>query len=600
MARESSVFMPADRDRTGPEPAPRFLGDDFRRALGLVVLIVAVFAAFLPALQNGFVLWDDDMNLVENLDYRGLSTAHLRWMFTTFHGGQYQPLTWLSFGLDYVLWEMNPAGYHLTSLLLHAANAVLAYRLIRVLLRRTLPDREALAAALAGALFFAIHPLRVESVAWATARRDVLSGFFYLVTLLAYVRMVDEKERGGPWWPWLGASLGCFVLSLLAKTWGVTLPLVLLAMDVYPLRRFAATSRSSRGGVLAEKAVFGLIAAGGIAVTLRMLHEFTDVKGLAEHGLVARAAQAAYGLWFYVSKTLVPLGLSPLYMIEPTLDPTRPRYVVCGLAVLAAGGALIALGRRWPWALAAVACYAIIVGPMLGFMQTGPQIAADRYTYLACLPWAFLLAAGLRRRPLLLPVAAVGLVLLGVLTWRQTRIWKDTQSLWNHALRVDPENYFAHLNLGWERQVHGDFDGAYSHYGEALRINPKFTFAYNNRGSLLQTRGQYEAAMADFAAAIEANPLYESPYLNRGTLRLARGDLDGAIADLSEAIRLVPSDGRPYNNRGLARREKNDVAGAAADFHEALARFPPGTPGRQMIEGNLADLEESAGKRAPD
>ena len=142
--------------------------------------------------------------------------------------------------------------------------------------------RSALVAAL-----FALHPLRVESVAWATARRDVLSGFFYLVTLLAYVRMVDEKERGGPWWPWLGASLGCFVLSLLAKTWGVTLPLVLLAMDVYPLRRFAATSRSSRAGVLAEKAAFGLIAAGGIAVTLRMLHEFTDVKGLAEHGLVA-------------------------------------------------------------------------------------------------------------------------------------------------------------------------------------------------------------------------------------------------------------------------------------------------------------------------
>ena len=258
------------------------------------------------------------------------------------------------------------------------------------------------------------------------------------------------------------------------------------------------------------------------------------------------------------------------------------------------------LRRRFPWALAAAAAYAIVVAPVLGLMQTGPQIAADRYTYLSCLPWAVLLAAAVCRRPRLLSAAAVALVLLGVLTWRQTRIWKDTQSLWNHALRVDPENYFAHLNLGWERQVHGDFDGAYSHYGEALRINPKFTFAYNNRGSLLQTRGQYEAAMADFAAAIEANPLYESPYLNRGTLRLARGDLDGAIADLSEAIRLVPSDGRPYNNRGLARREKNDVAGAAADFHEALARFPPGTPGRQMIEGNLADLEESAGKRAPD
>ena len=230
-------------------------------------------------------------------------------------------------------------------------------------------------------------------------------------------------------------------------------------------------------------------------------------------------------------------------------------------------------------------------------MQTGPQIAADRYTYLSCLPWAVLLAAAVCRRPRLLPGAAVALVLLGVLTWRQTRIWKDTESLWEEALRVDPDNYFAHQNLGWERQIHRDLDGAYAHYTEALRINPKFTFAYNNRGNVLQARGQYDAALADYTAAIEANPRYESAYLNRGTLRLARRDLDGAIADLDEAIRLAPDDGRAYNNRGLARQAKRDVAGALADYREALARFPPGTPGREMIEGNLAELGADAGAR---
>ena len=160
------------------------------RGLGpALVLVIVVFAAFLPTFWNGFVLWDDDMILIDNPDYRGLSPAHLSWMFTTFLGGQYQPLTWVSFGLDYLLWGMNAAGYHLTSLVLHATNGVLAYLLIRAILGWTMADSGALpAAALVGALAFAIHPLRVESVAWATARRDVLSGLFYLLTLLTYVR----------------------------------------------------------------------------------------------------------------------------------------------------------------------------------------------------------------------------------------------------------------------------------------------------------------------------------------------------------------------------------------------------------------------------
>ena len=168
-----------------------------------LVLIVAVFVAFAPTLQNGFVLWDDDMILTDNTDFRGLSVGHLRWMFTTFLGGQYQPLTWMSFAVDHALWGMSAAGYHLTSLALHVANALLVYILIRTLLARTAVGARALhAAAIAGALAFAIHPLRVESVAWATARRDVLSGLFYLLTILTYLRMAYERDRGGGWSPW--------------------------------------------------------------------------------------------------------------------------------------------------------------------------------------------------------------------------------------------------------------------------------------------------------------------------------------------------------------------------------------------------------------
>src|SRR5882724_6552752 len=188
------------------------------------VALVAV-ACFLPTLRNDFVLWDDDLNFTDNPSYRGLSWRQLRWMFTTVHGGHYQPLSWVTLGLDYTLWGMNPAGYHLTSVLLHAANAVLFYHVVLALLRRAAVSGPALVlegAASVGALFFAIHPLRVESVAWASERRDVLSGFFYLIAVLAYLRM-QNGARGR----WLAVSLGSFVLSLLSEAWGITLPVVL-------------------------------------------------------------------------------------------------------------------------------------------------------------------------------------------------------------------------------------------------------------------------------------------------------------------------------------------------------------------------------------
>src|SRR5690242_14971781 len=231
-------------------------------AAGIVTIVVA---CFLPSLGSDFVLWDDDMNFTDNPSYRGLSPAHLRWMFTTFHGGHWQPLSWMTLGLDYTLWGMNPLGYHLTNVLLHAVNALLVYRLIAALV----PGVGAGAAAV-GALLFAIHPLRVESVAWATERRDVLSGLFFLLTVLAYVRYARARDAGRPGGIAFGASVACFALSLLAKACGVTLPLVLLVLDVYPLRRFSRRA-------LLEKVPYALLAAGA-AVLAQLASNLVPAK----------------------------------------------------------------------------------------------------------------------------------------------------------------------------------------------------------------------------------------------------------------------------------------------------------------------------------
>src|SRR3989475_7114580 len=248
------------------EPVPSALPQ--RRGFWLVPALIALvtFAAFLPVLQNQFVDWDDQRNFLDNHHYRGLGWTHLRWMWTT-HLGHYIPLTWMTLGLDYVLWGMNPLGYHLTNLLLHAANAVLFYFVAFRILGLGLPDpgdrRQADLVLSAGfaALVFAIHPLRVESVAWVTERRDVLSGLFYLSAILIYLRTCERGERGRGWY-W--AAVGLFACALLSKSMVVNLPVVLLILDVYPLRRLGGSigwwSEPARRGYV-EKIPFVLLAA---------------------------------------------------------------------------------------------------------------------------------------------------------------------------------------------------------------------------------------------------------------------------------------------------------------------------------------------------
>src|SRR6059036_3300894 len=229
-------------------------------------------APFLPTLQNQFVSWDDDKNFLENPHYRGLSWTHLHWMWTT-HLGHYIPLTWMTLGLDYLLWGMNPVGYHLTSLLLHAANAVVFFFVVRRLLAQALssPSERGYALAVSAgvaALVFAIHPLRVESVAWVTERRDVLSGLFYLLTILIYLRACEREERGRGWY-WL--SVAVFGCALLSKSMVLNLPVVLLILDVYPLRRlggFVGWWSEPARRIYVEKIPFVLLAAAASAIAV--------------------------------------------------------------------------------------------------------------------------------------------------------------------------------------------------------------------------------------------------------------------------------------------------------------------------------------------
>jgi tetratricopeptide (TPR) repeat protein len=592
--------------------------------------VAAVAAAFFPALSNGFVNWDDDLNLTDNPYWRGLGPVQLRWMFTVLHGGHYQPLSWISYALDYQVWGLEPTGYHLTNLVLHAANAVVFWLVAMELLQSAEPAAKGespstvpLAAAV-GALFFAIHPLRVESVAWASERRDVLSGLFFLLTLLSYLRAARDPARRRVQ---LVVATLCFALSLLSKAWAITVPAVLLVLDAYPLRRFGAGRPI--WPVLTEKIAFVVLAGGAAALAL-LAQQVEAMRPLAQHGIAARIAQAAYGLCFYVWRTIVPVGLSPLYLLEMPLDPTEPRYVLALVLVAATVAALVVVRRRAPWLVAAVACYVLIVSPVLGFVQSGQQKVADRYTYLACLPFAVLVAAGVRRAARVWPswarqlggaTAGIVLVTLGGLTLVQTLRWRDSVTLWTYALTLDPASYIAWTNRGVARQLAGDVAGAIADYDAALAANPAHAEAYKNRGTARAARGQLDEAVADYDRAIRLKPGYADAYVSRGAAREQRGDLTGALGDYAEACTLDPGHARALygranmratrgdiagsiadytaalrinpgyvealNNRGLAKRRAGDEAGARADFMRALAVAPPGWPGREVIQRNL-------------
>ena len=363
------------------------------RILPPALIAVVVALAFLPSTGNGFTNWDDYMNLRDNPGYRGLGPTQLRWMWTSFLLGHYQPLSWMSLGLDYVLWGMDPFGYHLSSVLIHAVNAVLLYYVVIALLRRWSPS-PAPWAAVAGALLHALHPLRVESVTWVTERRDVLCGFFVLLSLLAYLKRAELERQGRPATLWLVLSCVAFAASLLSKALGIMLPLVLIILDWVPLRRWSASAAKR---LLLEKTPYLLLACADAGIMIAAMRHIDQVRPMAGYSVSERVAQAAYGLCFYLLKTLWPVGLIPIYRIDVPLNPWQAKYLVPMAAVAAATAFLWSRRRQWPAGLAAWASYVVLLLPVLGLAVTGAQVAADRYTYLAMIPAAVLAAAGLEK-----------------------------------------------------------------------------------------------------------------------------------------------------------------------------------------------------------
>jgi tetratricopeptide (TPR) repeat protein len=586
--------------------------------IALVLVLTAL--AFAPCLTNGFVNWDDYANIVDNWMYRGLGAEQLRWMFTTTHMGHYQPLAWVTLGADYTIWSMNPFGYHLTSVLFHIANAALFYLVAVAILEhatagvaagsgngaagrlaetqegriatheaRALSSKREpvnLAAAFAAGLF-ALHPLRVESVAWVTERRDVVSGFFFLLSLLAYLRGASEASRSRR-----TLSLAAFAAALASKATSVVLPAILLLLDEYPLRRRAREHRSA-AQLVAEKMPYFVLATLAIAVGLRAQHSAVAFPTLDHFSMEARIATALYGLAFYVRKTLVPLDLTPAHMLDGEPSLTSP--VVLASAALVAGitVAAVAFRRRSRAPLIAWIAYIVSVAPVLGVVQDFSYAAADRYSYLAGLSFALLGGGALRsllagrkdsrRKVATLAAGACVLLALSVLTSRQCRIWRDSESLWRHTIAADPKNAIAYDNLGHELIRQRRLDNARAAFEAALTVRPGFSDALAGLGQIALLEMRPEDARAPLERALAAWPENPVALTNLGVARLQTGDAAGAVEAFRAAASADPAFFDAWHNLGATLLVTGDSVGAV----EALTRAAAIRPGDAATQRKL-------------
>jgi tetratricopeptide (TPR) repeat protein len=537
--------------------------------LGLCVLLVlAVFLVFGQTLRYEIPNWDDDVYVYQNpVVQKGLTWEGFRWALIYGDIGHWHPLTWLSLMLDHQVYGLNLGGYHLTNVLLHAATAILLFLVLR---RMTgFLWRSAFVAAV-----FAIHPLRVESVAWLAERKDVLSAFFFMLTLGAYVGYV----RRPPSMIRYGAVVLCFALGLLSKNMLVTMPFVLLLLDYWPLNRLSAFCPQILLRRVAEKIPLFVLTAGSCVATFLVPEKLPSSLRLP---IGLRMENAVVSYVIYLWQMIYPSGLACLYP-NPTND--LPLWQVAGAAglLLALSGAAWTLRRTHPWLVVGWFWYLGMMVPVIGMVQISYYTHADRYTYLPqiglylAIVWtARDLTISWRNGRQILGVGALSVIVaLMVCTWKQTSYWRTDEILWERALACTSGNYVAHNNLGYDLAHQGRPAEAIAHYQKALEINPDFAEAHNNLGTALLNQGRLEEASEHYHQALDKDPAFAEAHNNLGILLTKQGRTAEAIEQYRKAIELNPNRAEFYNNLGNLLAKQNQTDEAIEQFQKALEVEP--------------------------
>jgi len=527
------------------------------------VLAAITFAVFGQTLRHGFVNYDDNDYVYQNpVVAQGLTLKGIVWAFTGFHANNWHPLTWLSLMLDCQLYRLHLGGYHFTNVLLHTAAVLLLFLVLRQMTGALW--RSAFVAAV-----FAIHPLRVESVAWVAERKDVLSGFFFMLTLAAYVYYV-RKPKSLARYLMVAAA---FVLALLSKPTVVTLPFVLLLLDYWPLNRFDQLRKLP--GLILEKIPLLALAAWGCTKTVEAAG--TAIADNENISLPLRVGNVLVSYAVYLRQMVWPEGLAVFYP-RPEKGYPVSIMVLCLLLLALITGGVLAFRRKRPWLLAGWFWYLGMLTPMIGFVLAGAQAHADRYTYLPqigiCVAVTWLAEEWRVSRSLLGGLMAGVLAVLMVCAWKQTTHWKNSETLWNHTLACTTDNYVAHLNLGNALLDEGRVDDAILQYQEVLKIKPRYADAHFDLGNALDRKGKTDEAISQYQQALQMNPGYAKAHNNLGRVLCVNGRLDEGIVQFQKALQINSAYAEAHNNFGNALLQKGSVDHAIAQFQQALQINP--------------------------
>ena len=600
------------------------------RPVHILLLVLLVVVAYTQVTENGFISFDDVGYITGNSHVRaGLTLNGVLWAFTTARCANWHPLTWISHMLDWQLYGSNPTGHHLTNLLLHIANVLLLFALLNRMTGH--PRRSLMVAAL-----FAIHPLHVESVAWASERKDVLSALFGLLTITAYLGYVNRPKAGR-----YIAVIILFALGLMCKPMLVSLPILLLLLDYWPLRRTSALPQSGRDAVpmwrlILEKIPLLALVAASCVVTVWAQQTGGATRSLEACGVGIRLANAAVSMVGYIVKMLCPANLSFFY---PHPMNTLPLWQVIGSSALVLGGFIAAIrcAKSRPYVTVGWLWYVVTLLPVIGLVQVGGQGKADRYAYIPLIGlymavvWAIAETAGATRGArIVLPVAACVVVLaLAARTYVEVGYWRGSESLYNRAIVLNPNNQVAHYNLGEYFQTHKRFHEAEQHYREAVRLDPEDFEASVNLGNMLLANGKAAAAREVFLtllrahpaspracegvemalvadgkkteairfclAAVKANPRIGRMYYNLGTAYADAGKLDEAAKEFAQAIRLDPRDASAHHNLGLAYQRQGRLEQAISEYREAIRLRPSDSRFHTTLANALFDSGDYAG-----
>jgi protein O-mannosyl-transferase len=556
--------VPKQKDRQALPPHVSRTAEIFT-CLGIGFAILAVYS---QTFGYGFVSYDDGTYVFQNQMVRaGFSIKSLVWAFTAFYASNWHPLTWISYMLDSQLFGLNPGEQHAVNVCLHLGSSILLFLTLERMTRQRW--RSAMVAGV-----FALHPLHVESVAWIAERKDVLSTFFQIVTLWLYVRYTEDSKL-------LRYALmaGAFALSLMAKPMAVTLPFVLILLDIWPLRR--------RRPLWEKVPLFAMSVAASI-LTLLAQKNADAIATLTRLPLSDRVADAVAGYVRYLGKAVWPANLAVLYPIQKP----SPFVVFASALILIAVTAGAALSfRRRPYVLVGWLWFLGMLVPVIGLVQVGFQSIADRYTYVPLVGLSIALIWTLgdalermpRAKPAAATMAALALLALAVGAYRQTQYWKDSITLYQHAIAVTNGNYIIHNNLGIDLQAAGRLDEATAQFREAVAAAPEYKEALNNLGAILAYQGKEVEAIALHRRAIAADPNYANARVNLGHELMEIGQTQAAYAELTEALRLQPDSALGQAYMGALLAVRGNLEGARQHLQYSLSLNPDYADGQSNL-----------------